>query len=130
MLVGGNGLGDLLFWSKPTQILSVHLPWVGAQTVQRPPLSCHLTKLCLIPSLLAKSLHPPCSRRLCLGNPPGSRADLSQQSTFVRQTSGLQGCFFIFPSLLITLFIDGTTQQHKDPLYKLLLDFACLQEAD
>lgn len=39
MLVEGNKLGDLMFWSKPAQILSVHLPWGGARTVQRPLLA-------------------------------------------------------------------------------------------
>lgn len=78
---------------------------MGARTVQRPPLGCGLTKLRLIPSVLAKSPHPPCSRRLCLGNPPGSGADLCQQSTFVRQTSGLRSCsfFFFFSFLLFSL---------------------------
>lgn len=85
------------------------MAWVGARAARRTVLGCALTKPRLIPFLLAKSLHPPRARRLCLGNPPGSGADLSQQSAFVGQTSELQVCFFSFIifflfSLLITLF--------------------------
>jgi len=108
----------------------MHLPWVGAQ---KPPLIYGLTKPHLIP--------PPCLLNPCILLALSSCAWETlpaPELTFPNKAplSGRpQGCrvAFLFSLLYILLFfffIDGTTQQHKDPLYEPLLDFACLQGGD
>jgi len=106
-------------------MLSMYCPLDGSLMA---PKVHNVTKMHLILSLFAKSLHSHCS-----GKPSWLWADLSQQSSFVRQTSGLRfALLFSLLSFISLYFIDvtTTTQPHKDPLYQLPSDFAWWQKGD